>query len=90
MLPAKLSSQGWIGIVHGGYCEQEMVMKVLFCMVFLALAWTASIGEASAATKRGRHIETNVRFYDRAVSQIAGPKATRAASYFAYLKVSGS
>lgn len=65
-------------------------MKVICGLAAVATAWAVFSAEAMAAPKRNGYIEPNARFYDRPVKQLAGPKASKAATYFAYLRISGT
>lgn len=65
-------------------------MRVLFCMAVVAMGLATASADANAAPRRGKHIETNIRFSERAVANIAGRNASRAAAYFGYLRLTGS
>ena len=65
-------------------------MRVLFCMAIVAMGVATASAEAEAAPRRSKHIETNVRFSERAVRDLTGSNSNRAAAYFSYLRLTGS
>ena len=65
-------------------------MKFLSVLAGLVIATCLMSAEASAAPKRSKHIETNIRYSERAVMNLASNKSSRAAKYYAYLQISGT